>query len=522
MRRALPDRGARPDAPGDDVAPRHTPSYPGSGTLAAACLLATACVVIAPALAVWAVLPPGEPALLAISVPLGMLFSVLVARLGTALWKRTPGSRDIVFADLMLWGWLRRLRAERRLAQAETLLGDGAKGMGVEALTRLSALLEARDSYNYGHSQRVTRYAERIARAMGLSATDVAKVRTAAALHDVGKLHTPRDILSKPGQLSKEEFEAIRRHPGDGAAMASGLGDPMITAMIRHHHERLDGKGYPAGLAGDAIPIGARIIAVADTFDAMTSDRAYRRASSHKRALDVLAREAGTQLDADAVAGFVGYYRGLPTVAWSAFVTAAPQRLLAWLGGLTPGVGAGAAGAAALLIGVGTPQAPVVSPIVAATTPLPRAAAPRAASETDTTMLASHSILPAATGDRSARRPHRAGQVAPRTRTRARIPAPVTQERASAPAPTTIPSPQDRPGDPGSRPTMPSRPGPKPPPTPTPLPIPEVHIPALDLPSLDVPAVELPVIELPGIELLGIELPDVRVPPPELPELRLP
>ena len=120
--------------------------------------------------------------------------------------------------------------------------------------------------------------------------------------------------------------------------MAASVGDPAITAMIRHHHERLDGAGYPDGLAGEAIPLGARIIAVADTFDAMTSNRAYRRASSHKRALDVLRAEAGKQLDADAVAAFVGYYRGRRTVAWSAFAAAAPQRLFAWLGGVSPGV----------------------------------------------------------------------------------------------------------------------------------------------------------------------------------------
>ena len=494
-------------------------------------LLATAFVVIVPALAVWAVLPPGEPALLVISVPLGMLISVLAARLGTALWKRTPGSRDIVFADLMLWGWLRRIRTERRLSQAETLLGDDAEGMNVEALTRLSALLEARDSYTYGHSQRVTRHAERIARAMGLSATDVARVRTAAALHDVGKLHTPRDTLNKPGRLTDEEFAVIKRHPVDGAAMATGLGDPAITAMIRHHHERLDGKGYPDGLAGDEIPVGARIIAVADTFDAITSDRAYRRAASHKRALDVLAREAGTQLDAAAVAGFVGYYRGLPTVAWSAFVTAAPQRMLAWLGGLTPGVGAGAAGAAALLLGVGTPQAPVVSPIAAGTPKAPLAAAPQAAPKTvaDITALASRSTLPAKTGDRSARRPRRAGSVVPPTPTRPRIPAPATDERAGEPAPTSTPRPQDTPNGQGSRP--PARPSPKPPITPTtpttptkptPTPLPEVRVPPLQLPSPELPAVKLPAVKLPVVEVPGVDLPELRVPPLELPELRLP
>jgi putative nucleotidyltransferase with HDIG domain len=323
-------------------------------------IIATAFVVVVPALVVWMIVPSGEPALLALSVPLGMLLSVLAAALGGALWKRAPGSRDLVFADLMLWGWLRRLRAERRLAHAETLLGTGAEGLSVQALTDLSALLEARDTYTYGHSLRVTRHAERIAKALGLPEEDVARVRSAAALHDVGKLHTPREILNKPERLTEQEFAVIRRHPADGAALASSVGDPAISAMIRHHHERLDGAGYPHGLAGAAIPLGARIIAVADTFDAMTSNRAYRRASSHKRALDVLRQEAGKQLDVDAVAAFVGYYRGRRTVVWSAFVTAAPQRLFAWLGGISSGVGAGAAGAAALAVGVASPPAPIL------------------------------------------------------------------------------------------------------------------------------------------------------------------
>ena len=125
-------------------------------------------------------------------------------------------------------GRLRRLRAERRLARAETLLEDGAEGLSVQALSSLSALLEARDRYTSGHSQRVTRHAERIAKAMGLSPAEVAKVRTAAALHDVGKLHTPREILNKPDRLTDEEFAVIKRHPGDGAAMAQ--------ARLPDHH----------------------------------------------------------------------------------------------------------------------------------------------------------------------------------------------------------------------------------------------------------------------------------------------
>jgi putative nucleotidyltransferase with HDIG domain len=341
-------------------------------------IVATAFVVLLPALAVWMLVPRGNLTLIALSVPVGVLLSVIAAAVGTALWKRVPGSRDLVFADLMLWGWLRRLRAERRLRHAESLLGTHAEGLSVQALTDLSVLLEARDTFTYGHSLRVTRHAERIAAELGLPADEVARVRTAAALHDVGKLHTPRAILNKPGRLTDEEFAVIRRHPGDGADLAGSVGDPAITRMIRHHHERLDGAGYPDGLSGAAIPLGARIIAVADTFDAMTSNRAYRRASSHKRALDVLRQEAGKQLDADAVAAFVGYYRGRRTVVWSAFAAAAPQRLFAWLGGVSPGVGV--AGAAAVAIGVASPQAPVVSPAAAA----PRPAVKRAAAATAT------------------------------------------------------------------------------------------------------------------------------------------
>ena len=292
------------------------------------------------------------------SVPLVILLSLAAASGGSALWIRRPESRSVVFADLMLWGWLRRLRAERRLASAHDVFGLGSEVSGhhrVEALTRLAAQLEARDAYTHGHSRRVARHAERIAREMRLSPADVAKVRAAAALHDVGKILTPREILNKPGRLTDEEFALVQRHPGDGADMLAGIEDPEITAMVRHHHERLDGAGYPPGLTGQEIPVGARIIAVADTFDAITSSRPYRKAAKHKQALDVLSREAGSQLDDAAVAAFLEYYRGRRSIAWSALITTGPHRLLTWLGGSTQSIGAGIAqlpalGAAALLV----------------------------------------------------------------------------------------------------------------------------------------------------------------------------
>src|ERR687895_1586725 len=314
-------------------------------------VLATVVVMVLPAVAVSAIETAGLPWLVLGSVLLAMALSVTAASAGSAIWMRTPGSRDLVFGDLMLWGWLRRVRAERRLSHAWKLLEDGAQdGPGGalgrerrhEVLQELSALLEARDAYTHGHTRRVTRHSERIAREMGLTPEQVAKVRLAAAVHDVGKVHTPREVLTKPGKLTDEEFEIVKRHPVDGAEMVADIEDPAITAMVRHHHERLDGTGYPDGLAGNEIPLGARIISVADTFDAITSSRPYRSACKHKKALDILTKEAGSQLDPVAVAAFLRYYSGKRAVAWSAFIVTAPQRLGSWAGSLFPGAGGGA------------------------------------------------------------------------------------------------------------------------------------------------------------------------------------
>jgi putative nucleotidyltransferase with HDIG domain len=302
------------------------------------------------------------------AIVLAMLLSVVIARLGAALWMRRPGSRDVVFGDLMVWGWLRRMRAERRLAEAEELLGSGELPLSrrAELLKTLAAGLEARDAYTHGHSNRVARYSEAIARAMGLSREQVAKVRTAAAVHDVGKIRTPREILTKPGRLDDAELAVMQRHVGDDAEMVSGLGDPEITAMVIGHHERLDGSGYPAGLPDQQISVGARIIAVADTFDAMTSSRPYRSAAPHKRAMDTLVAESPVRLDARAVAAFRNYYSGERAVPVSAFLTTAPQRLGSWVAGLLQGEGAvpfaqglSALGAAALLGGTGMIGSPV-------------------------------------------------------------------------------------------------------------------------------------------------------------------
>ena len=314
-------------------------------------IAATFVVVVLPSLVLTLAGPDGPAWVVLLSVLAAMAASLGLAAAGSAIWMRHPGSQDTVFGDLMLWGWLRKYRAERRLAEARALLEGGSAAALDDAdaqtrrdlLKKLSTALEARDAYTHGHSKRVTRHSERIARELGLPPELVAKVRIAAAVHDVGKIKTPREVLTKPGRLDDSEFEIVKQHPVDSAEMVRDLGDAEITAMVRHHHERLDGTGYPDRLAGDEIPLGARIIAVADTFDAMTSSRPYRTACRHKKALDVLAKEAGAQLDPAPVAAFMRYYSGKRLVGWTALAAAAPQRLGAWLGGVFQNVGAGIA-----------------------------------------------------------------------------------------------------------------------------------------------------------------------------------
>ena len=131
-------------------------------------------------------------------------------------------------------------------------------------------------------------------------------VERAALLHDIGKLAIPRAILEKPGPLSAQEWEVVRRHPVLGEAVVHALSpDAEVERLVRHHHERWDGRGYPDGLAGERIPLGARVIAACDAFDAMTSTRAYRPARATVPALAEIARGAGSQFDAAAAAALV-------------------------------------------------------------------------------------------------------------------------------------------------------------------------------------------------------------------------
>lgn len=158
--------------------------------------------------------------------------------------------------------------------------------------------LDAKDQYTHGHSMRVTLYSLALAKALNLDDELLEEIETAGLLHDIGKLAIPEKILLKPGKLTDEEFKIIKTHPELGKNLVDGIEKlKLISTWLKYHHERYDGKGYPEGLIGEKIPISSRIIALADTYDAMTSTRSYRRALSHQEAIDEIKRCSGTQFD---------------------------------------------------------------------------------------------------------------------------------------------------------------------------------------------------------------------------------
>lgn len=179
-----------------------------------------------------------------------------------------------------------------------------------QSLLGLANALEAKDAYTRGHSERVGAWSRRIAVGLGLTAAEVETVTQAGLLHDIGKIGVPEPILRKRGALDAGEWAVMRRHPVIGAQIVSPFECLAGAAVvIRHHHERRDGSGYPDGLVGDAIPLGARIVAVADVFDALTSERPYRAALSRQAAIEHLVSEAGRLLDEEVVAVAIGLYR---------------------------------------------------------------------------------------------------------------------------------------------------------------------------------------------------------------------
>jgi HD-GYP domain-containing protein (c-di-GMP phosphodiesterase class II) len=178
----------------------------------------------------------------------------------------------------------------------------------VEAPTLKSLLsaLRAHDPYTYRHSLRTVRLSLLLGRACGVSRNDLRDLSLGAVVHDLGKIFIPGEVLHKEGALDAEEWAAVRRHPADGARLLLGVSSPPgVCRVVAEHHERLDGGGYPAGLRGDEIDFNARVVAVADAFDAMTSERPYRSAAGFEAAAAELERCAGTQFDPEVVLSFL-------------------------------------------------------------------------------------------------------------------------------------------------------------------------------------------------------------------------
>ncbi len=171
-------------------------------------------------------------------------------------------------------------------------------------LRGLVTALETRLPGSAGHCRRVAAMSALVAARLGLDPCEVARIERGGLVHDVGKIIVSPEILEKPSALTNAEFAEVKRHAVFGARLVSSLDDPKLTAIVRHHHERLDGSGYPDGLHGAAIPLGSRIVGVIDTYDALTSLRPYREPLSREGAIAILNEEAGITLDAAVVAAF--------------------------------------------------------------------------------------------------------------------------------------------------------------------------------------------------------------------------
>jgi HD-GYP domain-containing protein (c-di-GMP phosphodiesterase class II) len=310
-------------------------------------LVATVVVMVLPAAIVGALGALGVISGLWASLALSALLALGATSLGSGYWRRHH-TGDVLFSDLLLWGWLRRGRMERRLGRADELLDEAgssdAEGKS-ELLHDLGVALDAQDPYLDGHSRRVARYATMTASRMDLSDEQAERVRTAAMIHDVGKLRIPEQIVNKSGRLSDDEFAQMKQHAPEGARMVECLGDPALAAVVRAHHERWDGSGYPDGLAGEQIPLEARIISVVDTFDAITSARSYRAATPHAKALKIIDEEAGRQFEPEAARAFISCYSDRRGAALWAALASMPRQVAERLS-ITPGEIAGVAAAA--------------------------------------------------------------------------------------------------------------------------------------------------------------------------------
>ncbi|HYB94475.1 MAG TPA: HD domain-containing phosphohydrolase [Vicinamibacterales bacterium] len=235
-------------------------------------------------------------------------------------WLALLGAAPLYLTYRTYKVYLGRIDDERRH-------GTEMADLHLATIEALALAIDAKDQTTQSHIRRVQVYATNVARGLGMSDTEIQGVKTAALLHDIGKLAVPEHILSKPGPLTQEEFQKIRVHPQVGAEIISAVPFPYpVAPLILSHHERWDGKGYPHGLKGDQIPLGARILSVVDYYDALTSDRPYHKAMTSEAALALLQQEAGRALDPAVVEMFVKMAAQMEAAAHT-IETETPRRL---------------------------------------------------------------------------------------------------------------------------------------------------------------------------------------------------
>jgi diguanylate cyclase (GGDEF)-like protein/putative nucleotidyltransferase with HDIG domain len=225
--------------------------------------------------------------------------AIVTSRSGSNYWMALLVAAPLYLTYRSYKIYLGRIEDEQRHVQE-------VSDLHLATIEALALAIDAKDRTGKSHIRRVQVFAAGLAKTIGMSANDIQGVKTAALLHDIGKLAVPEHILSKPGPLTQEEFQKIRIHPQVGAEIIAGVPFPYpVAPLILSHHERWDGKGYPAGMKGEEIPAGARILAVVDYFDALTSERPYHKAMTDDGAIGLLRQEAGKALDPNLVQKFV-------------------------------------------------------------------------------------------------------------------------------------------------------------------------------------------------------------------------
>ena len=211
--------------------------------------------------------------------------------------EKTVEKMRLIIRDREHKIWMKAKLKTQKNKIEETFIGS---------IKALAASLEAKDKYTEGHSERVTELSTSFSKFIGMNKSFLKKIKIAGSLHDIGKIGIRGLVLNKPGKLTKREYDHIKKHPVLGEQIvAQFVKDRDIKLSIRHHHERYDGKGYPDGLKGDKISLGARILALADSFDAMTSHRPYRKACDKNEAMKRIKESTGTQFDPELAKSFL-------------------------------------------------------------------------------------------------------------------------------------------------------------------------------------------------------------------------